>query len=194
VYVQGSRFVRWAAAACCALVLAACGGSYGDSGGDGAASARPTLPEAVTTSGAGARATLDGQPFVAVRTLPAAALSAEKLESAGSATGDGGERVEMARVSNGEAQNWELVSPADDGWRVWQPQIVIDVVKDAGAGATVVDVEEVDWPDSCLGAPDPDEVCSQIVTPGYRIIVERDGKRIEYHAARVSGFRRVGSP
>lgn len=188
------RFVRQTGFVLGAVVLAACGGSYGDSSGATPPGARPTLPEAVTTSGAGERATLDGEPFIAVRTLPAAALSAEKLESAGTATGEERGRIGMARVSTGEAAPWELVSPADDGWRVWQPQVVLDVVNDAGPGATIIEVEEVDWPDACLGAPEPDEVCSQIVTPGYRIIVERDGKRIEYHAARVSGFRRIGSP
>lgn len=33
----------------------------------------------------------------------------------------------------------------------------------------VVSVEKKDWPDSCLGLPKKDEVCSQVVTPGYEV-------------------------
>lgn len=29
--------------------------------------------------------------------------------------------------------------------------------------------EEVEWPDSCLGAPNPDEMCAQVISTGWRI-------------------------
>ncbi len=29
--------------------------------------------------------------------------------------------------------------------------------------------EEVEWPDSCLGAPNPDEICAQVILTGWRI-------------------------
>jgi hypothetical protein len=45
----------------------------------------------------------------------------------------------------------------------------------------LVDVTPVDWPDSCLGLAPPGEVCSQVVTPGFRVRV-RDGDAIyEFH-------------
>ena len=28
-----------------------------------------------------------------------------------------------------------------------------------------------DWPDACLGLPGPDEVCAQVITPGYQVMV-----------------------
>lgn len=45
----------------------------------------------------------------------------------------------------------------------------------------VVSFEQVDWPDSCLGAPKPNEDCATVVTPGYRILLAGGGKTIEMH-------------
>jgi len=37
---------------------------------------------------------------------------------------------------------------------------------------TVVKVEAKDWPDGCLGAARPDEICTEVVTPGYQILLQ----------------------
>jgi hypothetical protein len=44
----------------------------------------------------------------------------------------------------------------------------------------IVSTEAVDWPDSCLGVSVEGIMCSQVVTPGFRIILEANGKQ-EYH-------------
>ena len=31
----------------------------------------------------------------------------------------------------------------------------------------IVSVTPEEWPEACLGLPEPDEVCAQVVTPGY---------------------------
>jgi hypothetical protein len=134
---------------------------------------------------------LDDLPLVSVRTLPAAALSAEQLEAAGTAQLDGGGDLAVATANAGGALPWEYVSIADDGWLVWQPGIVLEALEDAGRGAILVMVEEVAWPDACLGAARPDEACATVITHGYRVIVQRDGSLIEYHTARTAGFRVV---
>ena len=177
-------------AAASAVVMAAVGcGSAGDDEVDAGPTLPPGLPTAVSTAGAGQEATLGGLPLVSVRTLPPAALSAEQLEPAGIADLDGGGSLPMATTVSGGAQPWEFVSTADDGWLVWQPDVVLDVLHDAGTGATLVTVERVDWPDACLGAAEADEVCATVITPGYRVILQRDGSLIEYHTALASGFR-----
>lgn len=51
----------------------------------------------------------------------------------------------------------------------------------------VVSVEEVEWPDSCLGISDPDVMCLQVITPGYRITLEANGRRYEYHTDESGG-------
>lgn len=49
---------------------------------------------------------------------------------------------------------------------------------------TILEVQEVEWPDSCLGVVQPDQVCLQVITPGYRIVVEVKGKKIILHTDR----------
>ena len=152
-----------------ALASVACGGG---------STASPTPAPSPLPS----KATLvDGETFVAVRTLPSSALSAEELEAAGTATAPGGARIQLAKATSADVEDWELVSASPDGWRVWRPQAVLDAVAAAGGGASIVSVERVSWPDSCLGLARPDEVCAQVITIGYRVVVSRDGKQLEYH-------------
>ncbi|MBE0696094.1 MAG: hypothetical protein IH586_04145 [Anaerolineaceae bacterium] len=45
----------------------------------------------------------------------------------------------------------------------------------------VLSVEEVQWPDGCLGAGKPDEMCTQAIVDGYRIILQVTGQNYEFH-------------
>lgn len=45
-----------------------------------------------------------------------------------------------------------------------------------------VSIEPATWPDACLGAPEPGEICAQMVTPGYRLVVEAAGEHHTFHA------------
>ncbi len=45
----------------------------------------------------------------------------------------------------------------------------------------VASVEAVDWPDGCLGAGSPAEACTQVITPGYRILLVANGASYEVH-------------
>jgi len=36
----------------------------------------------------------------------------------------------------------------------------------------VLDYGPADWPDACLGLSGPDEVCAQVMTPGWRIVLQ----------------------
>jgi hypothetical protein len=47
----------------------------------------------------------------------------------------------------------------------------------------LVSVEAVDWPDSSIGCPQPGMMYAQVITPGYRIVLEAGGKTYEYHVA-----------
>jgi hypothetical protein len=57
---------------------------------------------------------------------------------------------------------------------------------------SLVDVMPVDWPDSCLGLPGPDEACAQTITAGFLVRV-RDGDAIyKFHTNRnASEIRRI---
>jgi hypothetical protein len=45
----------------------------------------------------------------------------------------------------------------------------------------VVDVQAVVWPDTSLGCPQPDQLYSQMLVNGYRIVLEAAGERTIFH-------------
>jgi len=48
----------------------------------------------------------------------------------------------------------------------------------------VLSVEAVDWSDTSLGCPQPGMMYAQVITPGYRVILEARGERHEVHTDR----------
>src|SRR5712691_8360773 len=52
----------------------------------------------------------------------------------------------------------------------------------SSANLKVDQVEPRQWSDSSLGCPKPGLMYSQIVTPGFVIIISGAGKQLEYHA------------
>ena len=75
------------------------------------------------------------------------------------------------------------------------PSTVIDAaVADAAARAgvapaevTVVSAESVTFPDGGLGCPEPDMMYTQVLTPGYRVVVEAGGQEYDYRASAKGG-------
>ena len=60
-----------------------------------------------------------------------------------------------------------------------------DLVQTAGADSdeiTLVSTEEVEWGDTSLGCPNPDEMYAQMITPGYFIVLESGGNTYDYHS------------
>lgn len=47
--------------------------------------------------------------------------------------------------------------------------------------SSILKFEATDFPDSCLGAPKPGEVCEPMVTQGFRIYLVAQGMLYEYH-------------
>ena len=59
-----------------------------------------------------------------------------------------------------------------------------DLVQTAGAaadGIILVSTEEVEWGDTSLGCPHPDEMYAQMITPGYAIVLESGGNTYDFH-------------
>jgi len=54
----------------------------------------------------------------------------------------------------------------------------------AAEAITVCSVEAVEWSDVSLGCPEPGMLYAQVITPGYRIVLEANGQSYEYHAGR----------
>lgn len=40
----------------------------------------------------------------------------------------------------------------------------------------VTSAEEEEWPDACLGLADEDELCAEVITPGWRVTLTADGE------------------
>ena len=54
--------------------------------------------------------------------------------------------------------------------------------------AKILTLEAIDtsWPDICLGIKEKDTVCAQVITPGYSILMQANGKEYRYRT-NVSG-------
>ncbi len=52
---------------------------------------------------------------------------------------------------------------------------------------TIVSAEKVEWPDGCLGISIEGISCIQVVTPGYEVVLEVNGRRYEYHTDETGG-------
>lgn len=57
----------------------------------------------------------------------------------------------------------------------------------------VVSVEAVDWPDACLGVPNPVELCAAVITPGYRVVVNAAGQEYVVHTNADTSVTRLAS-
>jgi hypothetical protein len=49
---------------------------------------------------------------------------------------------------------------------------------------SLLEATEVEWADSSLGCPQPDMAYLQVITPGYRILLEANAREYEYHSNR----------
>jgi hypothetical protein len=52
----------------------------------------------------------------------------------------------------------------------------------------VVSEERKEWSDASLGCPQPDMMYPQVITDGYQIILEAQGKTYDYRAGRNDFF------
>jgi hypothetical protein len=58
----------------------------------------------------------------------------------------------------------------------------------SAAQIKLVEATEVEWPDSSLGCPQEGMSYLQVITPGYRILLEAGGIQYEYHSNRDTYF------
>jgi hypothetical protein len=45
----------------------------------------------------------------------------------------------------------------------------------------ILSIDAVEWSDASLGCPQPDMMYAQVITPGFRVVVEAAGSILEYH-------------
>ncbi len=66
--------------------------------------------------------------------------------------------------------------PVDAAKLALAKMLGIDVSK-----ITLLSQEAVDWPDSCLGVKQAGVYCAQMITPGFKIMLQANGQTYEYH-------------
>lgn len=102
--------------------------------------------------------------------------------------------AQMLLCANGKATTISAASNAEPGAATppaldAQGQAMLalaraTLAKDLGVQETAVQVlsgEPVEWNDSSLGCPTPDQMALQVVTPGYRFVLQSGGQSYELH-------------
>jgi hypothetical protein len=90
------------------------------------------------------------------------------------------EEATMTPVPIPEATEVEPLAGAEQAVRLAQE----DLAQRLGLAAKaiqLVSVEAVEWSDTSLGCPQPGMVYAQVITPGFRVVLEAKRKRYEYH-------------
>ncbi|HET9589361.1 MAG TPA: META domain-containing protein [Anaerolineales bacterium] len=58
----------------------------------------------------------------------------------------------------------------------------------------IIEVEQAEWTDSCLGLGRANEICAQVITPGWRVVFEVGGQRYELRTDETASTIRLASP
>ena len=76
-----------------------------------------------------------------------------------------------------EAEKWANAPQAALNAR----KMLVDQLKVDVDTIGLVSVEQVDWPDGCLGIQTPGVMCIQVITTGYKVVLSAAGKEYEFH-------------
>ena len=60
-------------------------------------------------------------------------------------------------------------------------QLVRDETGEDVDSVTIIAAEQVEWPDAFLGCPVEGSFAAQVITPGYRVMVDYEGTHLEVH-------------
>ena len=91
--------------------------------------------------------------------------------------------LEQSEANAGEPRDVPPAAgtPGASGDTAWLTAAIADDLGAPPETVQVVSMEPRNWPDTSLGCPQPDMLYAQVVTPGYLVLVDVSGKRIEYH-------------
>lgn len=75
-----------------------------------------------------------------------------------------------------------------------QQQLAVDVPGVDLTKATVVTGEAVEWSDGSLGCPEMGVLYTQVITPGYHVVISVDGVEYDYRATDAGQVRLCKAP
>ncbi len=164
-----------------ALPFAACGGGA-------------LTPSGTPTDKAGL--VFEGASYRSTGSRPLGSLSASEVESAGSGETPEG-AVDVFRLRSG-GKEWEVLTRSGGRWLTWGPLALDEARRQLSdslgvpeAQVSVEQVERVEWPDACLGAAGDHEVCAEVITPGFRVVLGTRGGEYVYHSDLQGNVRRA---
>ena len=76
-------------------------------------------------------------------------------------------------------------------------RVVRQAADNAGVRAGEIEVliaESVTWTDGSLGCPQPGQMYTQALVPGFRVVLRIAGDEVAYHASDRGDFRRCTNP
>jgi heat shock protein HslJ len=95
----------------------------------------------------------------------------------------------------------ETDTPQSPGATPLPPQAVLDAqqwlaqqLSVAVEQVQLVEIDQEEWPDSCLGLGRPEESCAAVITPGWRVVVEVNGQTYEIRTDETASVIRLASP
>ncbi len=133
-------------------------------------------------------------PFVVVLFVVAGCTNGDDDEGAGESPPEPDATSASAALATALAPAFETAlasTPGDSTVGTPGPQDTISAVAAARADLAarferdladvrVVSATPQQWPDSCLGAAEEDEVCAQVITPGYEVVLLLDNNRYTF--------------
>jgi hypothetical protein len=176
------------------LATAACddgGAQPPSSGGPGLPADRPASNGPADE----ARLVFDGASYRSTGSRPMGSLASSDLEELGRGEGEEG-AVDVFGLPS-EGAEWEVVTRSGGSWLTWEPVALHEARHHLSQGlgvpegqVSVDEIERVEWPDACLGVAGDDEVCAEVVTPGFRIVLLARGGEHVYHSDLKGNVRR----
>jgi hypothetical protein len=86
--------------------------------------------------------------------------------------------------TNADGSEGRLGGPPEQTAALRVRQVAAQETNSALETVRLVSVEEVEWPNSCLGIVKKGMACLQVIVPGYKVLVEAGGQQLEYHTNR----------
>jgi hypothetical protein len=90
------------------------------------------------------------------------------------------------RVRIGETDRAVLPVTGAQAQRLLADWLGIDIT-----GVQIGEIRYMEWPDACLGLPAQDELCAQVITPGYQILLQVDERQFEVRTDTVGSIIRI---
>lgn len=73
-------------------------------------------------------------------------------------------------------------------------QWLADQLNTTTAQVEIGEVEQMEWSDACLGLGQANEICAQVITPGWRAVFEVNGELYEVRTDETGNVIRMSTP